>query len=167
MHEVWWGLFTNSVGHWLSFPTPTHTHIFGNHSSGYNRFNTTTCGVQRIVVKRNRKRSGFGSGSDSDEITTFNLLLSFFDQVTWCNATRPNHPHQNKRKQPAIVDCTHTVTKALSTHLSIILTRVSVPAEDGSHQSSLFTYVHKGPVPKYSLMSTKDQYRSTHSWPIS
>jgi hypothetical protein len=72
--------------------------------------------------------------------------------------TRPNRPHQNKRKQPAIADCTHTVVEALSTHVSIVLTRVSVPAEDGSHQSSFFAHVHKGPVPKYSLMSTKDQY---------
>ncbi len=33
---------------------------FGNHSSGYSCFNTVTCGVQRIAVKRNRKRFGFG-----------------------------------------------------------------------------------------------------------
>jgi hypothetical protein len=85
--------------------------------------------------------------SDSGEVTTFNLLLSFFDQVTWCNATRPNHPHQNKRKHPAIADCMHIVAKALSTHVSIILMWVSVSAEDGSHQSSFFTHVHKGPVP--------------------
>jgi hypothetical protein len=32
---------------------------FGNHSSGYNCFNTAMCGVQRITVKRNRKRFGF------------------------------------------------------------------------------------------------------------
>jgi hypothetical protein len=67
--------------------------------------------------------------------------------------TRPNRPHQNKRKQPAIADCTHTVAEALSTHVSIVLTRVSVPAEDESHQSS------------FSLISIKDQYRSTHSYP--
>jgi hypothetical protein len=59
-----------------------------------------------------------------------------------------------------------TVAEALSTYISIILTRVSVPVEDGSHQSSFFTHVHKGPVPNYSLMSTKDQYRSTHLCPI-
>jgi hypothetical protein len=58
---------------------------------------------------------------DNGETTNFNLLLSFFDQVTSCNATRPNRPHQNKRKQPAIMDCTHTVEKALSTHISIDL----------------------------------------------
>jgi hypothetical protein len=32
---------------------------FSNHSSGYSCFNTATCGVQRIAVKRNRKRFGF------------------------------------------------------------------------------------------------------------
>jgi hypothetical protein len=47
--------------------------------------------------------------------------------------TRPNRPYQNKRKQPAIADCTHTVAEALSTYVSIVLMRVSVPAEDGSH----------------------------------
>jgi hypothetical protein len=32
---------------------------------------------------------------------------------------------------------------------SIDLTQISVPAEDGSQQSSTFTQVHQGPVPKY------------------
>jgi hypothetical protein len=153
MHKFWWGMITNSIGHWLSFPTPTHTRIFGNHSSGYSRLNTATCGVQRITVNGTVIDLGSDLVSDSSEITTFNLLLSFFVQVTWCNATRPNCPHQNKRKQPAIVDCTHTVAKALSTHVSIVLTHVSVPAENGSHQSLFFTHVHNGPVLKYSLMS--------------
>jgi hypothetical protein len=36
--------------------------------------------------------------------------------------TRPNRPHQNKRKQPAITDCTHTVAETLSTHVFIVLT---------------------------------------------
>jgi hypothetical protein len=70
--------------------------------------------------------------SDSGKIMTFNLLLSFFDQVTLCNATRPNHAHQNKRKQRAIADHTHMVAKTLSTHVSIVFTQVSVPAEEGS-----------------------------------
>jgi hypothetical protein len=46
----------------LCFLTPTHTHIFGNHSSGYTCFNTAMCEVQRIAVKRNRNRFGFGLG---------------------------------------------------------------------------------------------------------
>jgi hypothetical protein len=76
------------------------------------------------------------------------------------HCTRPNRPHQNKRKQPAIVDCTYTVAEALSTHVPIVLTRVSVPTENGSHQScprrtstEVLTHVHKGPVPKFPLMS--------------
>jgi hypothetical protein len=60
MHESWQGLCINSVDHWLSFSTPTHTNIFGNHSSGYIHFNTATCGVQQIAIKQNRKRFGFG-----------------------------------------------------------------------------------------------------------
>jgi hypothetical protein len=82
MNEFWRELFTNSVDHRLSFPMPTYTHIFGNHSSSYSHFNTVTCGVQRIAVKRNRNDSDSDLVSDSGEITTFNLLLRFFDQVT-------------------------------------------------------------------------------------
>jgi hypothetical protein len=37
-----------------------------------------------------------------------------------CN--KINRHHQNKRKQPAIADRTYMVAKALSTHVSIILT---------------------------------------------
>jgi hypothetical protein len=62
MHESWWELFANYVGHWLSFPTPTHMHICSNHSSGYRCFNTATCGVQRTAKKWNRKWFGFGIG---------------------------------------------------------------------------------------------------------
>jgi hypothetical protein len=40
----------------------TYTHIFSNHNGGYGQLNTTTCGVQWIAVKRNRKRLGFGHG---------------------------------------------------------------------------------------------------------
>jgi hypothetical protein len=40
-----------------------------------------------------------------------NLLLTLVDLVTWCNASRPNHPHQNKRKQSVIVNHSNTVAK--------------------------------------------------------
>jgi hypothetical protein len=39
-HETWQGLFTDSVGNSLSFPTPTHTHIFYNHWNGYGHLKT-------------------------------------------------------------------------------------------------------------------------------
>jgi hypothetical protein len=55
MRETWERLFMDSVAHKLSFPTPTHMIIFGNHSSGYSHLNTTTCGVQPIAVKQDRK----------------------------------------------------------------------------------------------------------------
>jgi hypothetical protein len=97
---------------------------FGNHNSGCNPLYTTTCGVQRAAIKRIVNDSDLDLVWDSGEIITFNLLLSFFDQVAWINATGPNHPHQNKRKQPAIADCTHTVAKALSAHVSTVLTWV-------------------------------------------
>jgi hypothetical protein len=44
------------------------------------------------------------------------------------------------------------------------LAGVSVPTEDGSQQSSTFTHAHKGPVPKFPIMSIKDQYQITHSY---
>jgi hypothetical protein len=39
---------------------------------------------------------------------------------------------------------THTVVKTLSTHISIILTQVSVPVDDGSQQLGIFTHALKG-----------------------
>jgi hypothetical protein len=39
---------------------------------------------------------------------------------------------KTKESKLAIADRTHTVAKALSTHVSIVLTQVSVPAEDES-----------------------------------
>jgi hypothetical protein len=40
----------------------------------------------------------------------------------------------------------HMVAKAHSTHISIILIQVSVPAEDRSHQSATLTHALKGPA---------------------
>jgi hypothetical protein len=48
----------------------------------------------------------------------------------------------------------HTVVKTLSTHVSIILTQVSVPADDGSQQLGIFTHALKGSrtcVPTHAL----------------
>jgi hypothetical protein len=33
-------MITDSVCHLISFSTPTHTHIFGNHRNGYNHLKT-------------------------------------------------------------------------------------------------------------------------------
>jgi hypothetical protein len=38
--ESWQGLFMDSVEHLTSFPTPTHTHIFGNHNNSYGHLKT-------------------------------------------------------------------------------------------------------------------------------
>jgi hypothetical protein len=43
------------------------------------------------------------------------------------------------KKQPAIADRTHTVVKVLSTHVSIVLTQISIHTEDGSLQLATFT----------------------------
>jgi hypothetical protein len=38
--ETWWGLFTDSIDHLLRFPTPTDTHVSGNHNNGYGHLKT-------------------------------------------------------------------------------------------------------------------------------
>jgi hypothetical protein len=44
------------------------------------------------------------------------------------------------------------------------LTEVSVPAEDKSQQSSTFTHVHHGPVPKYHTQGyTKHKQKIRHN----
>jgi hypothetical protein len=45
----------------------------------------------------------------------------------------PNYPQQNKRMQPAIVNRTCSVAKALSTIISIVFMQVSVPTENRSN----------------------------------
>jgi hypothetical protein len=45
--------------------------------------------------------------------------------------TQPNRPHQNKRKQSAIVNRSVMVAKTLSTHVTNDLTQVSVHAKNG------------------------------------
>jgi hypothetical protein len=50
MSESWRGLILDSVGHLLSFPTPTRTQIFGNNNNGYGHLKQLMCGVQRIAV---------------------------------------------------------------------------------------------------------------------
>jgi hypothetical protein len=57
-----------------------------------------------------------------------------------------------KESNPLLWNARIRGKSALNTHF-YHLTRVSVPAEDGSHQSLFFTHVHN------------DQYRSTHSCP--
>jgi hypothetical protein len=45
--------------------------------------------------------------------------------------TQSNHPHQNKRQQSTIVNCSDTVAKCSQQTLLTILTHVSVPTEEG------------------------------------
>jgi hypothetical protein len=39
-HESWRGLFMHSIDHLTSFTAPTHTHVFSNHSNGYDHLKT-------------------------------------------------------------------------------------------------------------------------------
>jgi hypothetical protein len=66
-------------------------------------------------------------------IMIFKIVILRIPLGNSMTCTRPNHLHQNKKKQPTIVDHTRLVAKALSTHVSTILMQVSVPAEGGSN----------------------------------
>jgi hypothetical protein len=41
----------HSIGHMISFPTPTHTYVSGNHSNGYGRSKTALVRSYRIARK--------------------------------------------------------------------------------------------------------------------
>jgi hypothetical protein len=58
MSETCWGQKTSSVGNKLSFPMPTQTHIFNNHSSGYGRLSTAH--VRSWLVPENLLSKRFG-----------------------------------------------------------------------------------------------------------
>jgi hypothetical protein len=47
--------------------------------------------------------------------------------------TQPIRPHQKKKKRSAIVDRSDMMAQVLSTNVSIVLMKVSVPAEEGSN----------------------------------
>jgi hypothetical protein len=57
------------------------------------------------------------------------------------------------------------VAKALSTRVSIILTQISIHAEDGSQQSATFTHVIKGPALMCPIMPLVGQHFCTHFKP--
>jgi hypothetical protein len=40
MSESWRDLITDSIDHLISFPVPTHTHVFSNHNNGYGHLKT-------------------------------------------------------------------------------------------------------------------------------
>jgi hypothetical protein len=65
-------------------------------------------------------------------ITIFNVAILLSQLGSLMIYTRPICPHQKKKKRPAIVNHSDTVPKALSTNVSIILMKVSIPAEEGS-----------------------------------
>jgi hypothetical protein len=79
------------------------------------------------------------------KIIIFISLIRFNHSI--CNA-RPIRPHKIKRiaynyRLRAVDSKTHSQT------CYIDLTQVNVTTEDRSQQSSTFTHVYKGPVPKY------------------
>jgi hypothetical protein len=59
----------------------------------------------------------------------------------------------------------YTVAKAPSTHISVVLTQASVPAEDGSQQLATFTYVLKGPALTCPIMPLVNQHFRAHFKP--
>jgi hypothetical protein len=57
---------------------------------------------------------------------------------------------------------THTMAKVLLIHVSIILTQVSVPIEDGSQQSVTFTRALKGLALTCPIMPLANQHFRAH-----
>jgi hypothetical protein len=80
--------------------------------------------------------------------------------------THPNRLHQNKKMTHYCRPHTFGGKVALNT-VSIKLTRVNVPAENGSQQSSTFTHALKGPALTCPIMPIADQYFRAHSSPTS
>jgi hypothetical protein len=74
--------------------------------------------------------------------------------------TRPNRPHQKKKKRPDIAYRTRSVAKKmLSTHISNDLTQVSVSAEDRSNMPLVDQHF------SCPLMPLADQYLHAQSCP--
>jgi hypothetical protein len=80
--------------------------------------------------------------------------------------TCPNLPHQNKKNDPLLQPHAFGGKVALNT-VSIKLTQVNVPAENGSQQSSTFTHALKGPALTCPIMPIVYQHFRAHSSPTS
>jgi len=86
--------------------------------------------------------------------------------------TRPNRPHQNKETIRYCEPFGYGGQNALNT-VAIVLTHVSVPAENGSQQSSTFTHALKGTstyvpthAPSGPALSCPPQFlQATHKQP--
>jgi hypothetical protein len=75
-HGFCWGVNTDSQGHLLSFPTPTHTHVSDAHNHGYGHFSTAMWGVSGLLkIRVNERFEAFGTVTDSGESMTFNLVI--------------------------------------------------------------------------------------------
>jgi hypothetical protein len=71
-----WGVNMDSEDHLLSFPTPTHTHIFDTHIHSYGHFGAATCGVIGLLKKQiNEQVGAFSMVMDSGKIMTFKIVI--------------------------------------------------------------------------------------------
>jgi hypothetical protein len=67
--EPWQGLFTDSVDHLTSFPAPTDTHIFGNHSNDYDHLKTAH--VRSFMDSRKTASSTVGNPETVSELDEY------------------------------------------------------------------------------------------------
>ncbi len=124
---------------------PTHTHVFGSHRNGYGHLKTAD--VRSLVDRRKSDSStilklGFDFRIDEDydfEDCRFAYWIRRLDDMH----TRPNRPHQNKRKQFTTANHSDMVANDLNV-VSNVLTQVSVPTKDESELSTTFTHTLKG-----------------------
>jgi hypothetical protein len=70
------GVNMDSEDHLLSFPTPTHTHIFDTHIHSYGHFGAATCRVIGLLKKQiNEQVGAFSMVMDSSKIMTFKIVI--------------------------------------------------------------------------------------------
>jgi hypothetical protein len=104
MVETCWGLNTRSEAHFLSFPTPTQTNISNTHSHSYGHFRTAACGVSGLLkIRLSNGLEPLARLRTTVRLWLFKLVIKLgWLGVTWCNATCPNRPHQNKDNSPLL-----------------------------------------------------------------
>jgi hypothetical protein len=119
-------MLTDSVDRLASFPTSTHTHIFGNHRNGYGHLKTAD--VRSFVDCRKSdsltaSQLGFNSRNDENYDFKIVILLSQLGSLMIC--THDLYAlTKRKKKRFAIANRSDTVAKALSINISIVLTEL-------------------------------------------
>jgi hypothetical protein len=169
--ETWLGLIMDFAANLLSSSTPTHTHDFDNHNNCYGRSKTSLMqsfsGLPEI-----RFFDGLNSEtvSESMRITTFKIAALLNGLVSLMICTHNLTILTKTKEIIRYCELFGYGAKMLSTYVSIILTHVSVLAEDIKHilkGSSTFMPTHAPSRPALAcpIMPIMDQHFRAHSSP--